>query len=286
MRTLIIILALVSATNCLQAQETPPDTICIIQMNDGNEVMGTLIEDEIDSVILLTGTYGKLSISKKQISSMRITTADRYHGQYYNPQSATRYFWGPSGHGLRAGEGYYQNVWIFFNQLSVGVTDNFSVGVGMVPTFLFGLGQMPIWIAPKVSVPLPNDKGALGGGMLLGTVTGVDESAFGIAYGAFTLGGRENNVSFSLGYGMIDGEWAETPTMSLSATAKVSSRTSFITENYFIPSDDGVVLLSLGFRTAFSGISLDYGLFMPLADGDTFFALPWLGISIPFGHER
>jgi hypothetical protein len=290
MHTLIIILALALAPLCMQAQEVTPDTvtsdtICIVEMNDGNEIVGTLLEDHVDHLVLLSGAYGKMTIDKRQISSMRLTTIDSYRGQFYNPQSSTRYFWGPSGHGLRAGEGYYQNVWILFNQVSLGITDNVSVGLGLVPTFLFGVGSIPIWIAPKASVPLGNDAGAIGGGMLIGTVSG-EGGSFGVAYGALTLGGRENNVSFSLGYGLIDGEWAELPTMSFSAMARVSSRTSFITENYYIPADEGVGIISLGFRTAFSGISLDYGLVIPVIQGSGTFALPWLGISVPFGHER
>jgi len=58
--------------------------------------------------------------------------------------------------GLHKGEGYYQNIWVFWNQASFGVTENFSLGFGIIPLFLFGgeAGQYsPIWVVPKLSYP-------------------------------------------------------------------------------------------------------------------------------------
>ncbi|MCB9270107.1 MAG: hypothetical protein H6561_11110 [Lewinellaceae bacterium] len=79
---------------------------------------------------------------------------------FYNTQSA-RYFFSPNGYGLHPGEAYYQNVWVLYNQVSFGITNNVSLGVGGA-SFPFGADATPVWMTPKVSVPVVRDKFQVG----------------------------------------------------------------------------------------------------------------------------
>lgn len=242
-----------------------------------------------ESILLKTENLGEITIRKSNIISISPVAKTQIKdgvAWFENPQ-ATRYFLQPNGYGLKKGEGYYQNVWIFFNQFSVGVSDNFSVGAGIVPLFLFAGGSTPVWITPKFSIPIKKDEFNLGAGALVGTVVGEEESGFGIVYGVTTFGSRDKNCSIGLGWGYAGGEFADTPTITFSALIRTGARGYFLTENYYIDTgDEPLVLLSVGGRRIANRTGIDFGLFMPFAEGmDDFFAIPWLGISAPLNKK-
>jgi len=262
-----------------------------INMNDGAEFIGNIVNENDTSLQFLTGKYGQLSILKKDIT--KVTEIDRnsvVKGKIWakNPQS-TRYFFMPNGYGLQKGEGYYQNIWVLFNQASVGVTDYFSIGAGTVPMFLFGTGVIPVWIVPKFSVPVVKDQFNLGVGAFAGTVIGESNSGFGILYGLATVGNRNTNLTLGLGYGYAGGSFAKTPMISLAGMARVSPKSYLLTENYFISvGNETLSLISVGGRSILGKVGLDYGLIFPfIGEMETLIAIPWLGITVPFGkHYR
>ncbi len=201
----------------------------------------------------------------------------------FYPKS-TNYFLSPSAYGLRKGEGYYQNIWVLLNQVSYGITNNFSVGVGVIPLFLFDVTPTPVFATVKLSIPIVKNKVNIAGGGILGTFLGEDESGFGSFYGISTFGNPNNNFSVGLGYGFIDGEWATAPTLNFSGMFRLGSRNYFLTENYFSSVDgDNVFVISVGGRWMINKANLDYGLFFPF-DSSDFGIFPWVGFSIPFGN--
>jgi hypothetical protein len=283
LRWFVVLACLMSLMSTAQTA----DTVYHIETTDGNDFMGTIIEQDATMIKLKTEKLGIITIRKIDIKSMGVVSGTRKEdGQYWlnNPQS-TRYFWQPNGYGLKKGEGYYQNVWIFGNQVSAGVTDHFSVGVGLVPLFLFGGAPTPIWITPKVSIPIKKDRFNLGLGVLAGTVIGdigIDDgnASFGIAYGSATLGSRDKNLSIGVGYGYSDGSWASQPIITVSFLNRISDKGYIVSENYIFP--DGS-LISIGGRRLIKRVSIDFGLFVPVAQGmDSFIGIPWLGIAVPF----
>lgn len=260
-----------------------------INMNDGAEFIGNVVSENDSIMQFLTGKYGQLSIQKKEIAKVtEIARSSVVKGKIWgeNPQS-TRYLFMPNGYGLKKGEGYYQNIWVLFNQVSVGVTDYFSVGAGTVPTFLFGTGVMPFWIVPKFSIPVVKDKFNVGVGAFTGTVIGESNSGFGILYGLASVGNRNSNLTIGLGYGYAAGSMAKSPMISLAGMVRVSPKGYLLTENYYIKVDtETMTLISLGGRSMLGKAGLDYGLVMPfMSDMDSYFAIPWLGITLPFGKN-
>jgi hypothetical protein len=199
----------------------------------------------------------------------------------------TRYFFGPSGYNLRSGAGYYQNTWVLVNQVSYGVSDNFSIGVGVVPIFLLG-GETPLWITPKLNLPIREEKVALGLGALAGTIVG-ENTRFGIAYGVGTFGSRETNLTVGLGYGYADGSWTDWPIVTVSGIYTLNDRFSLMTENYYLEADGYVTLfMAAGVRWKLGQAAIDFGLVTPRFSGDgiAFFALPWLSLTVPFGRGK
>lgn len=290
MKTIIsvfsVCLILLCAFHTACAQETTQDTSKLwrIIVADGNEYVGRILSRDSDQISLETEALGLISIRVRDIKSMQEVSSQKIiAGQLWaeNPQ-ATRYFWGPNGFGLKKGEGYYQNVWVLFNQVSVGITDQVSIGLGIVPLFLFDGTSTPVWVTPKISIPIKKDAFSLGGGVLAGTVIGEDAGLFGIAYGTTTFGNRDKNLSVGLGYGFADGDWASIPAISISGMLRIGKRGYLLTENYII---EDVGIISFGGRTVWSSVSLDYGLFLPIS-GDGFLGIPWLGLVVPFGKKN
>jgi hypothetical protein len=268
--------------------QTDSTSLSRVEMNDGNEFIGHIISQDSAVLVFHTDKLGQLTFNKKDIVKITpINPESIKKGQYWfeNPQSA-RYLWSPNGYGLKKGEGYYQNIWVLFNQVSYGVTNYFSIGAGILPVFLFGGGATPVWITPKVSIPVVKDKFNVGAGALVGTVLGESETGFGLLYGLTTAGSRDMNITLGVGYGVSGSGWAKSPLISLSALARTGARGYLVTENYYINLDgETLVLLSAGFRWVIKKAGLDFGLIMPVSEDLVFFALPWLGVTIPFGNR-
>ena len=215
------VVLLLTVSYCAAQDQT--DTLSYyIQTTDGNTYRGQILaQDSLEVLFNLEG-FGEKSFLKSEIKKMEPLDKEKVVDDEYwmdNPQS-TRYFFSPNAYGLKKGEGYYQNVWVLVNSFAVGVTDYFSIGGGVVPLFLFAGSPTPVWITPKFSIPVSKDKFNLGGGALLGTVLGEEETGFGILYGISTLGSKDKNVSLGLGYGYAGGSWAKAPMINRHANRR------------------------------------------------------------------
>ena len=272
------------AQNVLPDDAQPDSSVTwLIITEDENEFFGTLVDRTDTYLQLQTDVLGLISIPINSIRKMqRIQAQQIVEGQLWteNPQS-TRYFLGPTGYGLRAGEGYYQNVWVFFNQFAIGVNDYVSIGLGLVPTFLFGGGELPAWVTPRVSLPLGGKDGYVNLGVtaFVGGTLGGDEGGFSALLGSFTLGSRHRNLSLGIGFVYIDSQFEEQPAFSINGMYRLGRRGYLLVES-FIADSEGVLLV--GVRSVGKNMSFDYGLLAPLGGGG--FALPWLSISLPFGN--
>ena len=110
------------------------------------------------------------------------------------------------------------------------MTDNLLIGGGLIPAFFFGGAPTPVWITPKVSFPVVENKVNIGVGGLFATVIGVNDTNLGIAYGTATFGPRDKNLTVGIGYGYAGGDWASRPTFSLSFISRVGRKGYFISE--------------------------------------------------------
>lgn len=271
------------------AQNSQDSIKCQIETIDGNEYIGIIIEETSETIRIKTDKLGELNIPRSDVKRItQLGVVKTVGGAYWldNPQ-ATRYFWAPNGYNLKSGEGYFQNVWVLFNQAVYGFTDHFSGGVGVMPLFLFGGTATPAWLMAKFSVPVVENKFNLGAGALMGTVIGEDNTGFGILYGISTFGSKDKNMNIGLGWGFAGGEMARNPTLNISGMIRTGAKGYFITENYFIGTPDTFVFITmLGGRSIIRRVGLDYGVVLPFSsDMDGFVAAPWLGITIPFGEK-
>lgn len=282
-----VILLILTAT--LKGQEVP-DTVSIwdIETVDNNDFIGIIVKQDENSVTIRTDILGEVTILRSKIKTIsKIESQQIKDGEYWfeNPHS-TRYFYGPNGYGLKAQEAYYQNTWVLFNQVSWGISDYFSFGVGMMPLFLFGGAPTPVWITPKVSIPLKKDKLNIGGGIMAATVLGESIGSFGIGYSVISVGSRDKNATFGMGLGFSgQNGFSNVPTFLFSGMTRVSRRGYLLTENYYIRIfDESLGIISFGGRTVRKKLAIDFGLIIPVAEYMGFVAIPWLGITMPFGN--
>jgi len=274
---------------CRMQAQTKETSKSRIETVDGNEFIGVILERSEEKVRIKTDKLGEILIPISEIKDItEVVNNVGKDGRFWldNPQS-TRYFWSPNGYSLKKGEGYYQNVWIMFNQAVYGFTDHFSAGIGVIPAFLFAGSSTPAWITLKYSVPVVKDKVNMGAGVLAGTVLGENVGGFGIAYGISTFGSRDKNINLGLGLAFADGKIARTPTVNIGAMLRTGPKGYLLTENYFIGTPDNfIVMMMLGGRRIINHAGLDFGAVIPIGgDIGTFFIVPWLGITIPFGAK-
>jgi len=285
----ILMAFILGITHFSNAQDSTSTEVTVVKTRDGNEFMGKITFEDDQKIVFLTEKFGEVTIRKIDILSLETVKSSRIvDGNLWadNPQS-TRYFFGPNGYALKKGEGYYQNVWVFFNQVSVGLSENFSLSVGMVPLFLFAGTATPVWINPKVSVPVIKDKYNVGAGALVGTVIG-EGSSFGILYGVNTFGNKDKNITMGLGWGFSDGQIATRPTVSISGMYRTGAKGYLLTENYYINTgNESTGIISFGGRRIIQSVGLDFGLLVPFSSGlSDIVAIPWLGFTVPFGNKN
>ena len=278
-------------------QATSSDTVqqkIVIKTIDDNTMIGTIDKEDDMAIWLSTEKYGVVKIQKLDIVSQKdLKKGQLVNGQFWfeNP-NATRNLYGPTGYGLKKGEGYYQNFYLILNSVSYGITDNFTIGVGTVPFGINATGVSFLTVTPKLSFPIVKDKLNVGTGILYSRILGSDA---GIAYGVLTYGSRDNNITVGTGYGFFryndlfstgqaSFEFANRPILTISGTTRLSKRMSLVTENWFVPSGDdnyqGVFTLS--FRYILDKVSIDLGLINTLDGFQYIIGLPVVGAVIPF----
>lgn len=275
-----------------------------IETNDGNDYIGEVMSKDSVSVRLMTKDLGEIRIQKINISKIeKIQEEQIKDGNFWYPNpNATRYLFAPSAFNLKKGEGYYQNTWMAFNQVSYGFTDNFTCGVGVIPFFLFGsaVGRYsPMWVTPKFTFGKEKKKVNFSAGAIaffLPFAQADVRGSVGILYGTATFGNRDKNISTGLGWGFArsDGKGVigKRPTLNISGMYRISKQSYLVSENWFASFGDddfvgGIGAFSAAYRLATKNITLDVGLFaFVTSEFNGYVGYPWLGVLLPFGKSK
>ena len=281
---MILFICLMVNTAISQVQ---PDSsrLCRVETKEGNEFVGLMLSEDSVNVVLETKALGRVAIPRTSIKAITwLKQADLKPEKLVSGnQQTVRYFGAQNGYGLKKGEGYYQNIWVLWNQANYGITNYFSVGAGIIPIPVYGL-TTEVYINPKFSIPVVKDKVNLGIGVIAGVELSEQKTGFIIVYGLSTFGSRNANVTLGLGYRRYsEGNWSPKPYMSLAGMARVGARTYLVTENYYYGITNWT-FISAGGRSVLKKAWVDYGLFLSFTSQDVgYFPLPWIGFTVPFG---
>ena len=201
-----------------------------VELRSGSTFNGVLRAATATELEFDTQDMGVVRVQRDNLKSMALLTAAQAAKGYDDVGNGNRLFFAPTARNLRRGEGYVQNLELFFLSANYGVTDNFSMGalVTLIPDA--GTSNL-VALTPKFSFPVA-DKVHVGAGALL--LFNTDEAG-GIAYANSTYGSADNNLSLGLGYGFTArGGLINTPILVLGGAVRVARRVSLINESYFV----------------------------------------------------
>lgn len=154
-------------------------------------------------------------------------------------EHASRYFFAPSAYNLKKGELYGATNYFLAYDFQYGITDNFSLGMGST------IAAIPFYITPKLSFEVGEKSRVSVGDMLILGTWGT-QFTMNLAYGVYTYGSSNSNVSLGLAYLTASGDDLDSklsqPVINLSAMARLSPFMYIVSENYF----------SMGNSTGFS----------------------------------
>lgn len=290
-----------------------------ITLNEGNTVDGRIVDITEDYFLIDVGLMGSIKIDKRDILNIENIQQEsvgeletNQRAKDINPQSS-RYFFSPSAHQLKQGDGYYHNVGIMYNSVSFGLHDNMTAGITFTPigvggTLKFGgkitenlsisAGGMAVFSFYSSSSPNPEFFRRIDGPLA-------------IPFANITLGSERRNFSFNYGLALLKASIVdsyETDVISrnshmfnISSMIEITPRAWMLMEAYYIrqlnrdvttiiseynimynlgPADHSTLLV--GFRRANANRTMlwDLGI-MNVVWNDVYFPLPWAAITIP-----
>lgn len=197
--------------------------------DDGREVtiqtpdMGTLIVPKVQVVRMVDAARGTLGTA----GGSAIEMSDRMLNQDRSLQ-ATRYFFAPSAHSLKEGEGYASANMLALGNVSYGLTPNVIGGLSV--SFL-GAG-----ITAKASTELAD--GVRGSAGMLYQLSWEGGQIF-FPFANVTFGDENNHLTLAGGYlggqpqrNSSSDDRIDSPMFNLSACAQISDNAWLMTENY------------------------------------------------------
>lgn len=215
-----------------------------VELMTGSSFMGVLRGATAQELEFETKDLGVLRVQRYNLRRLELLTGDQANKGYADVGNGTRLLFAPTARNLRRGEGYVQDILVYFIGANYGITDNISLGV-LVPILPFIAGTA-FALTPKVSFPV-TEKFSVGAGALYARISAFGESAGGgIGYGLGTYGTADANLTMGLGYGFTDGgETSSSPVVVLGGAKRISNHISLINETYVF---DGGLLGLVGGR--------------------------------------
>jgi hypothetical protein len=246
-----------------------------IELKDGSVLIGEILSETNDVIVIQTKSGIKSEIAKVEIAKRKVVTDSMVKGQVWDSDpNKTRLFFAPTGRALNKGEGYFAIYELFFPFVAFGVTDNFTLAGGM--SLFPGADDQLLYIAPKYTF-LNKSNMDLSAGVLYMRIPEVSEGA-GIAYGVGSFGSNDNAVTVGLGYGFAGGDLADNPMLTLGGELRVGRYVKLISENWFFLGED-FGLVSGGLRFFGEKMAGDFGFIVPTEVGEF---IPWLGFAYNF----
>lgn len=271
------------------------DRYVCLTLESGVVRCGYLTADDGREVTLETPDMGKLVVPKVNVirmvdapagtrgggSGMDIELSDRMV-QDDRALQATRYFFAPSAHSLRQGEGYASLCILGIGNVSYGLTDNLIGGLSASP---LGAG-----LTVKVSTQLSDKVHASAGGLAqIGWAGG------GIVFPFVNVTKGDENNHFTVAAGYLGGtnengfnsQEINSPMLNFSGCVQVADNSWFMSENYYFFNPEFFpvnVVGSLGLRVwrPTKERLQEYAFMMFIDEDGGATPVPWISYTWPF----
>ncbi len=264
-----------------------PDSnyVQIIKTRYGSTLIGRIIEIGENEIKFQT-QMGEIKIAIAKIEEIKTAPATSIKaGKYWFPNpNSTRLYFAPTGRMLKKGEGYFSDYYLFFPGIAYGISDNFTIGGGMSLVPGIGLDDQLFYFTPKIGGKV-SDKVNFAGGALIIAIPGFedddDSPVVGILYGVGTYGTDNSSFTAGLGFGFVDGDFADKPMIMLGVEHRLSRRTAFVSENWIMPGVDNP-LISYGIRFFGEKLSIDLALLNTIGEWAFFPGFPYIDFVFNF----
>jgi hypothetical protein len=279
-------LAVALAPTSAAAQEpVRTDTVQEIELADGSRIFGHVVEETPGRVVVTTLGGVRMELDRAQIRSTRTVTGRVVNGALWpEDPHASRLFFGPTARAIPQGQGYFGAYELFFPFVSYGVTDRFTLSAG-TPVFPEAIGRI-FYLAPKLEVVRTPRLNAALGALAVFATEDVLSGTVGLLYGVGTYGNPDGAITVGATvpfYTSSDGgDIGSEPAFMIGGEARLSRRSKFLTENYFVPGEGGA-LVSGGIRFFGERLSADFGLGAAIGTGDAACCLPLVNFVYTFG---
>jgi len=251
------------------------DAIVEIELKDGSELIGKIIEETPEKYVFITTLGIKMDIPKQIVIQVNTIEGEWKNGEFRRSDpNRTRLFFAPTARSLKAGTGYFSVYELFFPFIAVGVTDYLILSGGM--SLFPGDADQILYIAPKIKL-FSNELLDIGGGILYSKF---EKNNFGIAYGVITIGNSFTAFTGGLGWGFENSEFTNSPILMLGGELQLSDHVKLISENWFLPDEDPVI--SFGVRFFGANLAADFALIKIPGETGGFPMFPWLGFAYNF----
>jgi len=216
-------------------------TTQMITLDDGSTLVGriTVIRE---SEVKFQTDMGEMTIAVAKIREIKtISTSSIKGGQYWfsNP-NRTRLLIGPTARTLKAGKGYFYDLWIFFPGIAYGISDNFMIsgGASIIP----GVDHQMFYVMPKFGFPAAKDLDV----SVTVAAFRLWSETFYFGMGGMTYGTDDKSVTAALGLAFTDDKMADKPAAMLGGEYRLSRRAALVGESWFIPGDADQGMLGMG----------------------------------------
>jgi hypothetical protein len=283
----VVALALIAGEAGAQTDSsaTPdPGRLEAVRLRDGSTLVGR-VRLSGDSVRIATA-FTVVTVPASAVTDRRALAGSAVRaGVYYPPNpNTTRLFFGPTGRMLEKGDGYFSSTYLFFVGAFAGVNDRVTLGGGLsifpVPD-LKDFGENLFYIAPKVGL-FNTQTVNVAAGALVGTGGFLnDGGTIGIGYLVGTFGGTEGSVTAGVGFGWAGGKAADDVVLMVGGEKRLSRRTAFVSENYFITAGEDPVV-SYGLRFFGERMAVDLAFINTLGRNALFPGVPYVDFVFHF----
>lgn len=272
---ILLFLTLYSIDGNSQLISMEEDQSIEITLQNGRKISGK-VKSVNNETIMIESVLGDIIIKRENIKKVVKSIGEVMSRVYQNFNDS--YFSMPSALPVGKGNHYYKTYNLVYNQFNLGVSDNFSLGVGFESlSFFNGQFSQLFVVSPKYSIAI--DKNHLGIGTSLYFLPSSDEIA-GLTYINYTIGSETKNLTLGSSFAYVSDVDDLELIFNISLMYPISKKTIFISE-LLLGSFDGN-LLNIGTRfMSKSGISFDACAVFPSNETD-FFAYPLLVLSLPF----
>lgn len=260
------------------------DSLYTIRLSDGSVLYGRVTEQTADALTLETQSGATVRLRRDQIVAMEPLRGRVVNGEVWGEDPhATRLFFGPTARAVPQGEGYLGVYELFFPFVTYGVTDRFTISGG-TPVVPEAIGRV-FYLAPKYEVLRTPTASAAVGVLALFATEQEDFGSAGLLYGVGTIGGPDQALTVGATVPFIaaegENEIGDQPVFMIGGESRISRRTKFISENYFMPGESGA-LISGGVRFFGERLSADFGVGAGFGDGDNACCLPLVNFVYSF----